>query len=294
MDQNSFYPANRRRRILAGRFFPRKRTRVEIEPGYPKNCDLCKVVCHRKFEYESHMKGKRHLKEMRKKELAESIEKEKLSAEKTGKSRLTNEYLAINPTNSKRICTLCGIELSSVFMEVSHFKGKKHLQNVKKTKMGYNQGRNCHKGNLGVCEACRVPYTSLVMKKTHVAGKKHIRNCQRRGFDETGLRKIASSGEPFANKPSANKPSANKQQIVQTALSSAPKPVWGEVDVYIILEKQAEEAYEEYKRVAPTIPLEQSQALYLKYQALYKAYEAAYQEHVQRNNLEIQIEENNN
>lgn len=282
MDQNSFYPPNRRRRILAGRFFPRKRTRVEIEPGFPKNCDLCKVVCARKFEYESHMTGKRHLKELRKKELSERIEKEQLEAEKTGKSRLTNEYLAINPTNSKRMCTLCCIELTSVFMEVSHFKGKKHQQNVKKTLMGFNQ-RNSHKAYLGVCEACRIPYTSLVMKKTHIAGKKHIKNCQRRGFEVTGLvREIAITGEP----------PAKKQTIVRTALSSAPKPVWGEVEVYIILEKQAEEAYEEYKRVAATIPLEQSQALYLKYQALYKAYEAAYQEHMQRNNLEIKIEAN--
>jgi len=64
--------------------------------------------------------------------------------------------------------------------------------------------------------------------------------------------------------------------------STAPKPVWGELEAHNILEKQAEDAYEEYKSVVNTIPAEQGQALYLKYQTLYKAYEAAYLEHMEK------------
>jgi len=248
MEEISFIPPNERLRFGGDRRVKRKR--VEPEPGFPKHCDLCKVVCRRKIEYEDHLKGKRHGKKLRKKEFIEFLEKKRQAPEENGNISLTNEHLAISPTTSRRMCTVCDLELSSIFVEEDHFKGKRHRQNLKKLSLRVNLGTNPSKAEYQV-----------------------------RGNAPTGeQQEVAIQAEPATKNPSREP---------RTASRIAPNPVLGEVEAYIILEKQAEEAYGEYEKVATSVPTEQAQALYLKYQALYKAYETAYLEHVESDPAEF-------
>jgi len=114
-------------------------------------------------------------------------------------------------------------------------------------------------------------YTSPAVKKTHLAGKKHARTCKLKGVP------VCPEGEESVlEEKCSQEPAAKKQKTTNvTPSTSKSQPVSGEIEPYKILEKQAAEAYEEYKMVAITDPL-RGQGLYLKYHALYKAYECEF------------------
>jgi len=251
-----------------------KRKRPQSAPGFPKTCEICNVTLDRQYAFDSHQNGKRHLKNLRKKELADELAKElekKESEEGNSKSKTAEKiYISISTVTGNKMCTLCNVEFTSSIIEQSHMKGRRHIQNIKNSLRGKRIMKSQKKPvvDLGKCEVCNVRYTSTIMKKTHLAGKKHVKTCRIKGVP------IIPSGE----KDIVIGPPTKKQKIITwTPPRSAPRPVWGETEPYKILEAQAEEAYEHYARIAVTNPSE-GQAMYQKYQALYKAYEVAYTE----------------
>jgi len=135
----------------------RKRKRKDPEPGFPKNCDICKVVLNGKYEYDGHMNGKRHMKELRKNELSENLEKER--AENEGSGNQTNDFISVNPTTSRRMCSLCSVEFSSAMTERSHVQGRRHQQNIRKSMFGLfiqNKSKVGEQFKSGRCEVCKV------------------------------------------------------------------------------------------------------------------------------------------
>jgi len=271
MDQNSFVPEENKKRV-AGPFIRtfgwKKRKRNEIEPGFPKPCDLCKCVLNRKFEYEAHMGGKRHLKELKKIEILEQLQK-KVGAES---GEQTKEVVVIDPKTSLRTCTVCSLAFESPMIERSHLKGRRHKKMVKilNAPIVHKPPR---KGYVGRCEICKVSYTSPVMMKTHLAGKQHRKKSGTTVIpDGRGGRGIPAW--------TGSQPPAKMMKLRPLITPDVGKTPAEKKETYEVLEKEAEEAYENYKSIASTIPLEQAQALYLKYQTIYRAYEAAYKEHM--------------
>lgn len=130
-------------------------------------------MLNREFEYEAHVKGKRHMKELRKRELIEEAE---------GMEGGASKYVTINPATSRRMCTLCSVEFSSLMIEQTHLNGKRHQKNIKKINSGESISVNATESlhQLGRCEACNVNYISQMMKNKHLAGNKHIRNSKLR------------------------------------------------------------------------------------------------------------------
>jgi len=250
-----------------------KRKRPAPAPGFPKTCEICNVTLDRQYAFDSHQNGKRHIKNLRKKELADELKKEREEndGKKNSKTKTEEEkYLSVSPVTANRMCTLCDVEFTSSIIEQSHMKGRRHIHNVRNSLRGGRIVKSQKKAvvDLGMCAVCDVRYTSAVMKKTHLAGKKHAKTCKIRGVP------VIPPGE----EPTIIGPPSKKQKIIAwTPPRSAPQPVWGESEPFKILEKQAEEAYENYARIAVTNPSE-GQAMYMKYQALYKAYEVAYKE----------------
>jgi len=252
----------------------RKRRRQNSEPGFPKTCDICGVVLEGKLTWDTHVNGKRHMREMRKKEVAELLVNERQEAVSAGDASTTAGFITICPTTSLRMCSLCSIVFSSPLQEQSHMHGKRHRQNIKKLNTGVPFVAEIKPG-LGRCEICMTPYTSESMKAEHMAGKKHRKLSQKQGLPTL---------QPAAKEPKVDPPAEAQP------LSGTP----GTTEVYIILEQQAEETYEHYKSVAASIPPEQAGALYLKYQTLYKAYEAAYKKRmeIKENEQEVTISPN--
>jgi len=252
-----------------------KRKRPRPAPGFPKTCEICNVILDGQYALDSHNNGKKHLKNLRKKELADELDKgheEKKEEEGSSKNEedAENKYLSISTETGNKMCKLCNVVFTSSIIEQSHMKGRRHIQNVKNSMSGRRIVRSHKKPivELGMCEVCDVRYTSTIMKKTHLAGKKHAKTCKSKGVP------VVPTGE----EPTISGPPTKKQKIISwTPPRSAPQPVWGESEPYKILENQAEEAYERYARIAVTNPSE-GQAMYKKYQALYKAYEVAYKD----------------
>jgi len=267
MDLNSFLTEEKKKYNLNpnpwNRMFGwRKRKRAEMDPGFPKNCDVCNIVLTRKFEYEAHMTGKRHMKELKKKKVREQLEKD-LGAEG---DKAANEIIIFDPKTNLRTCTVCSIGFTSPMIEQSHMNGKKHQKMVKISSTGRIAERPPKNGYLGRCEICAVSYTSPSLMTSHLAGKKHRKKCGKnvaQGLGGKGL-------EPAAKKI--------KLQPVITS-SSIKKQI--DKPVHELLEKQAEEAYEKYKSLANQIPLEKAQALYSNYQETYMAFEAAYKRYME-------------
>jgi len=239
----------------------RKRKRAEMDPGFPKNCDVCNIVLSRKFEYEAHMTGKRHMKESKKKQLREELEK--VVGAENGKE--AKEIVVFDPKTNLRTCTVCSIGFTSPMIEQSHMKGKKHQKMVKTSQTGRNLERPPRKGYVGRCEICDVSYTSPSLMSSHLAGKKHKKKC--------GINVVLGLGGRGLEPP------AKKMKLQPVIASSSTKTNDGKL-VHQLLEKQAEEAYEKYKSVASRIPLEEAQALYSNYQTTYMAYEAAYKRYL--------------
>jgi len=271
--QSRLVPVANNMRTGYGRNHWGKRKRPRPAPGFPKTCEICNVTLDRQYAFDSHNNGKRHLKNLRKKELADELKKEREEKDsKKGSTSKTAEekYLSISPLTANKMCTLCNVEFTSSIIEQSHMKGRRHIQNVRNSLRGGRIVKSQKKAvvDLGMCAVCDVRYTSTVMKKTHLAGKKHAKTCKNKGVP------LIPPGE----EPTIIGPPTKKQKIISwTPPRSAPRPVWGESEPYKILETQAEEAYENYARIAVTNPSE-GQAMYMKYQALYKAYEVAYKE----------------
>jgi len=272
MDQSKFMPQPKQTTTprKQGKGF-RKRKRVELEPGFPKPCEVCNIILNRKFEYDAHMIGKRHAKELKKKEIREKLEKEHAeSVPAIGKK--TEEYIVIDPKTSLRTCTACSIGFESLMVEFAHMNGKKHKMKVNTLGVKTVSTRvplPPKKGYVGRCEVCKISYTSQAMMTTHLNGKRHKRNC--------GIQVQVQPGVPTL---SGDKPFPKKIKLQPVITPSWTKPPAPKAKKHELLEKQAEEAYEKYKSVATTIPLEEAQELYTKYQRIYRAYEAAYQEHM--------------
>jgi len=251
--------------VPSRRKFRGKRKRSEIEPGFPKPCDLCKVVCNRLIEYEAHMSGKRHSRELKKIKVKEQLEK-MVGAES---NEPTKEVVVTDPKTSLRTCTVCSVPLQSPMVERSHLKGRKHqkkIQKMIKISNGPIVPRPPRKGYVGRCEICNVSYTSPVMMESHLAGKHHRKKCR-------------TSVVPDVRGWTDTQPPA-KMMKLRPLITPPVKTAAEKKEAYEVLEKKAEEAYEKYKSIASTIPLEQAQALYLQYQTIYRAYEAAYKEHM--------------
>jgi len=249
-----------------------KRKRPRPAPGFPKICDICNVTLDRQYALDSHKNGKRHQKNLRKKELADEMKKElEEKQNKEGSSRIETEekkHLGISTVTGNKICKLCDVEFTSSIIEQSHMKGKRHIQNVKNSLRGRRIVKSQKKASveIGKCEVCELRYTSTVMKKTHLAGKKHAKRCKIKGVS------ILPDGEDLTI---IGPPSKKMKIIPWNPARSAPLQIWGENEPYKIFEGQAEEAYEHYARIAVTNPSE-GQAMYKKYQKLYKSYEGAY------------------
>jgi len=261
MDQNSIIPES-------GKMFNgRKRKRSQIEPGFPKPCDICNVVLNRKAEFEGHINGKRHAKELRKKQLQEKLQKELES----NFGEQAKDLIVIDPITSLRKCSVCSIEFTSPMVEESHMNSKRHQKMVNDKGSGTfkRQRRRKHK-QVGRCEICDVCYTSVPMMKTHLSGRKHKKMC--------GISNVPG-GRGFPTRSEELLP-VKKIKLRPVIEPSSVKPTVAEPLKYEVLEKQVEEAYEHYESVACNIPLAEAQALYNKYQAIYSAYEAAYKEHM--------------
>jgi len=267
MDQINFPLKEQPAESTAPKRGVKKRKRAELEPGFPKPCEICNVVLNRKFEYDAHFTGKRHKKELRKKEIQEKLEKKQQEIPFRGKQ--TKDIIVIDPKTSLRTCTVCSLGFQSPIVEHAHMNGKKHKMKVKRYMAALQLPMPPKKGYVGNCEVCHVSYTSEEMMRTHLSGKRHKRNCRKQVQVKVGV-----------STPSGNEPSPTKIEFKPVIAPSWNKIPAAKTKAYKLLETQAEEAYEKYKSVATTIPLEEAQALYTKYQRIYRAYEAAYQEHM--------------
>jgi len=273
------------------------------------------------------------MKQMRKKELLESLQKEKLEGDAEGTTSGEKNWIEINPATSRRVCTLCDVEFSSTILELTHLHGRRHQANLKKYASGQHISFQEEKGMLKKCEVCNVRFTSQEQMFGHFSGRRHIQRCKSRGKQniQLGTKKTLLDPSSKANATAAPEVTPvevqteapvisvmkteeadeeNKKvstvfppQEVQAASENQPlntssepsatvtpkvspvevqteAPVEVQTEAHVILEKQAEEAYEAYKKVATVIPPQEAQALYLKYQALYKEYDAAYREYM--------------
>jgi len=263
MDQNSIMAIiPQGEKMLNGR----KRKRSNIEPGFPKPCDICNVVLNRKAEYEGHINGKRHAKEVRKKQIWEKLQIESKSGEQA------EDLIVIDPITSLRKCSVCSIPFTSPMVEESHMNSKRHKKMVGDKRSGKRKRRRRGRvrKQVGSCEICGVCYTSVPMMKTHLLGRKHKKMC--------GISNVPG-GRGFPTR-SEELPPVKKMMLRPVIEPSSVKPTVAKPPKYEVLEKQVEEAYEHYESVACNIPLAEAQALYNKYQAIYSAYEAAYKEHM--------------
>jgi len=257
MDQNTLIPQT------GPIINERKRKRSEIEPGFPKTCDICYCVLNREVEYQAHFNGKRHAKELRKKQIQEMLKKE--VGGNSGEQ--TQDLVVIDPITCLRKCSICSIEFQSPMIEWNHMNSRRHIKMVRyKRSVALKKQRPTAQSQLGRCEICAVYYTSLKLKNEHLSGKKHKKLCGRSNVpNEKGL------------------PTKSEEQPPVKKLKLRPviKPILvAEPPAYELLERQAEEAYENYKSVAYNVSQAEGQALYMKYQDIYKAYEAAYQRHM--------------
>jgi len=267
MDHNSFIPEEKQKPFAIPQrrqFGRKKRKRAPIDPDFPKPCVICNIVLIRKFEYEAHLKGKRHVKAVKMKEVREQLEKE-IAAET---AKQTEGLVVFDPESSRRTCTVCNLTFSSPMIEVSHMNGKRHKRTVAIKNGLIVQGKP-KKGYVGRCEICKVSYTSTVMMKSHLAGKNHKKKCKKIVVPDG--REIPSSTD--------EQPPVKKMKL-QPVLSPTPVIKPAAKEPHELLEKQAEEAYQNYLNLAPTLSLGDAQALYMKYQNIYRAYEAAYQKHM--------------
>jgi len=255
----------------------KKRKRAELEAGFPKPCEICNVVLNRKFEYDAHVTGKRHKKELKKKEIQEKLEK-KQQEEIPFRGKETNDLIVIDPKTSLRTCTVCSLGFQSPMVEHAHMNGRKHKMKVKRYLAALQLPMPPKKGYVGRCEVCKLSYTSEEMKKTHLSGKRHKKNCRKQVQVEVCGKQVQV--EVAVPTPSGNEPSPTKIEFKPVITPNWTKIPASKPKPYKLLETQAEEAYEKYKSVATIIPLEEAQALYTKYQRIYRAYEAAYQEHM--------------
>jgi len=166
-----------------GRFRKRKRVK-QADPGFPKFCQECNISVDCQTKLDAHNRGKVHQKNLRKKDLLETYAKK-------GVQDISKEkYIVVSSETKRRMCTLCSVEFSSTFIELSHIQGRRHKQNVQNASKGVplirprpKKKRKPNKATiLGRCEICNVTYTSLLMKKNHVVGKIHLRNCKAQGI----------------------------------------------------------------------------------------------------------------
>lgn len=307
-----------------GRGRGRRRPAV-IEPGFPKRCEICQTSLQSKFEFDKHNIGKRHLKNLRKEEILKQHKAEG-SESADAKSTEDSKHISVNTEKARRVCTLCQVEFTSDNMEKDHMKGARHLSNVKKAAMGgvIKVTKKKSKTKLGKCDLCSVIYTSQIMMNNHIYGKRHTSNCRKNNLPiptRPNKRDLEeSSSTTTANKLDAKRtktsppvaPVTTVPGISATGASTtgtsqvgearkahllpppkklqkrAPIVVVPEVPPYQILEKQAEEAYEQYLEIAKANPEDAAgnQTLYIKYQEIYKAYEAAYVRHVSELNAQ--------
>jgi len=255
MDQNTLIP------LSVPIINKRKRKRSIIEPGFPKSCDICWCVLNSTVEYEAHFNGKRHAKELRKKQIQEKLKKE--FGANSGEQG--EDLIVIDPISSLRKCSICSIEFHSPMIEESHLNSRRHNKMVRYKRLAaFKKQIPIAQSKFGKCEICAVYYTSLQLKKEHISGKKHKKLCGSNVPSEKGF--PTRSGE--------------QPPVKKLKLQPLIKPTVVIPPAYELLEGQAEEAYENYKSIAHDIPQAEGQALYMKYQSIYKAYEAAYQEHM--------------
>jgi len=259
MDQNSFIPQTER--VFNGR--RRKRKRSRIQPGFPKPCDICECKLNTETEYQIHINGKRHAKELRKKQIQDKLNEQV----GTDSWEQAEDLIVIDPITSRRKCSVCSVEFTSPMIEESHMNSRRHKKMVKNNLLAASKTqRPTAKTQFGKCEICEVNYTSLTRMKEHLAGKKHKKLCGKTNVPVGKAFPTGSEEQPPVKK-------LKLRPMIQPITVTKPPE-------YELLERQAEEAYENYKSVAFNLPLAEAQALYMKYQAIYRAYEAAYREHM--------------
>jgi len=157
----------------------------QLEPGFPKYCAECEVSLDNQFKLDTHNQGKRHQRNLRKKELLEQYAKMEAAENISHKT-----WIIESPETKKRTCTLCEVEFSSAFIELSHIQGRRHKQNVKNKARGVRlikpkpqkKRKSRPAPRFGRCEICDKTFTSLLMKKNHIVGKIHKRNCKAKGI----------------------------------------------------------------------------------------------------------------
>merc|ERR1712087_28756 len=199
-----------------------------------------------------HMKGARHLTNVRKAAMGEVI---KVTKRKT-KNKLGK-------------CDLCSVVYTSQIMMNNHIYGRRHTSNCRKSNIPIPTRPN--KRDLDEVtsttetklDAKRTKTSPLVAPVTTVSGK-----------SATGESTGSTSQAGEAKRAFALPPPKKLEKRVPITVPEAP--------AYQSLEKQAEEAYEHYLAVAKANPEDTAgnQTLYFKYQELYKAYEAAYVRYV--------------
>jgi len=208
-------------------------------------------------------------------------------------------YIVVNPESSKRICTLCNIELDSAVSEEQHLKGIKHKKKMKRKRLGKMEWKASNKLKFGRCNICNIKYTTWVMKKSHLRSNKHLVNAwkrrlpvrpvKRRAADITSDANLAGAlpgqNNKILSKPPQKMPKLQeeKMQKLQTIKLEKPEPTTLQVPAYQVLEKQAEDAFKKYAETTAVDP-SSGATLYIEYQNIYRAYEASYDRYVREAN----------
>jgi len=221
-------------------------------------CTLCHVEFTSDNMEKDHMKGARHLNNVKK-------------AAMGGVIKVTKR----KPKNKLGKCDLCSVVYTSQIMMDNHIYGRRHRSNCTKNNIPIPTRPN--KRDLDEVtsttetklDAKRAKTSPLVAPATTVPGK-----------SATGESTISTSQAGVAKRAIALPPPKKLEKRAPITLPEVP--------AYQILEKQAEEAYEHYLAVAKANPEDTAgnQTLYIKYQEIYKAYEAAYVKYVTGTNAQ--------
>jgi len=221
-------------------------------------CTLCQVEFTSDEIETSHMKGSRHLTNVRK--------------------ARTGGVVKINKkTPNLGKCELCNVIYNSQIMKDGHIYGKRHRASCIKGNLPIPTRPNKRDSNelsaasnALITRASQKTKTSTpVVKATTVTGQ-----------IATGAATPSTPTSDVATRTILLEPPKKMQKRAPVAAPITPQ--------YQILEKKAEEAYEHYLEVAKANPDDAvgNQALYTQYQAIYKAYERAYGRHVRELNAQ--------
>lgn len=207
-------------------------------------CTLCQVEFTSDQMEKDHMKGARHISNVKKAETGGVI--------KVSKKR---------PHNKLGKCFLCCVVYTSQIMMDNHIYGKRHTANC----MKHNLPIPTRPNKRDLEEVSSTTANKLVAKRTKTsplaAPATSVPRKSTTGASTSGTSKARASLLP------APKKMVKREPIIVPQVPS-----------YQSLEKKAEEAYEHYLEVANANPDDAAgnQTLYIKYQEIYKAYETAY------------------